>query len=873
MGEPIRIVIVEDMVTDAELAVRELRRSGMNVDARRVETSEDFLTELQRFKPHVVLSDFTLPRFDGLSALALSHQHYPELPFIFVSGTIGDQTAIDALKGGASDYVLKSNLVRLGPAVRRAVDDVSMRTARRQAELRFRDLIEFAPDAMVVVNEHGRIEIVNEQVELLFGYERSEIIGAPSEMLIPLRFRQWHDLMLGDNKSLAEPGRRLSGFEICGQRKDGTEFPAEVSLSPLKTETGLWVSSVIRDISQRKAQEEQLARLSRIHTVVSGINMAIVRIRDRQQFLDEACRIAVENGPFAAAWVGMLDPATREVAPQAWAGLQHEGLQAVRFNIDEEIARGRGVAATALRTKLSALSNDLLDDEQPSTWHDFYLAQGYRSLFVVPLLVEDSVIGVLCFCATRVDVFNDEEQRLLTELGEDISFALDHFDKDEQLNYLAYYDPLTGLPNRALFQDRLGQLILQETGFGHRQIAIVLIDLERFRNINATLGRSAGDELLREVANRIQGTILDPGYLARISADCFAMVVKDCWSVAEVTNLLERNLTACLATPVKLADKDIRISVRAGIALFPSDGTDVDTLLRNAEAALKDAKTWKARYRFYTAEMNAQVAEKLSIENRLRRALNEEQFVLHYQPKIDLASGEIVGLEALIRWNEPGVGLVAPGQFIHVLEETGFIVDVGNWVIARVHEQYRDWVSRGIDPPRIAVNVSQLQIRQRHFVSNFLRTLDWVQDEGMDIEIEIEITESLFMEDMAENIAKLAELRAMGITVAIDDFGTGYSSLSNIMHLPVDVLKIDRSFIQGMATSSVHLAIVSTLISLAHSLELKVVAEGVETEEQSRLLTLLRCDQIQGYIFSPGLAPELIEDRLPRRVRPQRRSS
>ena len=318
-----------------------------------------------------------------------------------------------------------------------------------------------------------------------------------------------------------------------------------------------------------------------------------------------------------------------------------------------------------------------------------------------------------------------------------------------------------------------------------------------------------------------------------------------------------------IGEPLLLRDKTIRMSVRAGIALFPSDGADSDTLLRHAEAALKEAKLSKAQTQFYTAEMNARTAEKLSLESRLRRALQEQQFILHYQPKVDLCNGQIVGMEALIRWQDPENGLVSPLRFIHVLEDTGLIVEVGMWVIAEAHRQYQAWHAAELMVPRIAVNVSQLQIRQKDFVARVLRTLD----AKVATRLEIEITESLFMDDLDPNVSrdKLAALREAGLTVAIDDFGTGYSSLSYLARLPIDTLKIDRSFITGMTGSAENMAIVSTIISLAQSLKLSVVAEGVETVAQREQLKHLGCAQMQGFLFSPGVPAAQMEAMLARR--------
>lgn len=860
MDSIINLLMVEDAATDAELALRQLRRDGLTVDARRVETRDDFIAELKRSKPDLILSDYSLPGFDGLSALAVAHQCYPEVPFIFLSGTIGEETAIAALKSGAVDYVVKNNLQRLASAVQRALEEARVRVAHRQAESRFRDLIEFAPHAIVVINGQGAIEIVNTQAESMFGYARDELLGAASEILIPGCFSQWHEALQHDIDQQPAQNPSTLSFEVVGQRKGGAKFPAEVSLSPLQTETGLWISSVIRDITERKEQEDRIARLSRIHTVLSGINTAIVRIQERQRFLDEVVRIAVEDGLFAAAWIGMVDPATRVVKPEAWHGIDAEYLDRLSVSSDERLPQGQGPAGIALRSKAGAVVHDTLANPQMAPWRDLLIGRGYRSACAMPLLIDGEATGALVLYATQPDVFSEEEIRLLSMISADIAFALDHFGKKDQLKYLAYFDPITGLPNRTLFQDRLARLIAPDTARQADKVAVVLLDLDRFRNINETFGRAATDELLREVARRLRGVLPDSAYLARTYADCFVFAIKEIRTETEVINLLERKIGACLSEPISSLGKDVRISATAGIGVFPNDGIDVDILLRNAEAALKNAKAFKVGYLFYTAEMNARAAEKLSIENRLRRALDEEQFVLHYQPKVDIMSGRIVGLEALLRWDEPGAGLMQPEKFIHILEETGLIVDVGSWVIKRAQRQYHEWTARGITTPRIAVNVSQLQIRQKDFVRRILRMLD-IAEAG---QFELEITESLFMggDDQDAATQKLARLRESGITMAIDDFGTGYSSLSYIARLPIDTLKIDRSFIEDMATSQDHMAIVSTIISLAHSLNLKVVAEGVETMEQYHLLKMLRCDQIQGFLYSRTLPPEDIEAKL-----------
>jgi diguanylate cyclase (GGDEF)-like protein len=436
--------------------------------------------------------------------------------------------------------------------------------------------------------------------------------------------------------------------------------------------------------------------------------------------------------------------------------------------------------------------------------------------------------------------------RLLGELAGDVSYALDHIEKAEKLDYISYYDPLTGAPNRTLFHERL-KLQLENAAREKQQLALLIVDVERFKTINDSLGRHAGDALLKEIAERIKQGGHPTSWFARIGADHFALVVLGISSEAELARSVERRLGEIFGTPFVIADTLLRISARLGIALFPADGADSESLFRNAEAALKKAKVTGERYLFYTPEMTARVAEKLSLENKLRQALEKEEFVLHYQPKVTLEERRIVGVEALIRWQSPEAGLVPPMKFIPLLEETGLILEVGAWALKRAALDYRAWAQAGLKPPKVAVNVSAIQLRQRDFV----RTVEQsITQDGATAGIDLEITESLIMENVQESIHKLDELRRLGVGVAIDDFGTGYSSLSYLARVPAETLKIDRSFIKAMAEDPATMTLVQTIISLAHSLNLRVVAEGVETEEQAKMLRLLRCDQMQGYLFS-----------------------
>jgi diguanylate cyclase (GGDEF)-like protein len=393
---------------------------------------------------------------------------------------------------------------------------------------------------------------------------------------------------------------------------------------------------------------------------------------------------------------------------------------------------------------------------------------------------------------------------------------------------------------------------------GH-SLALFLVDLERFKYFNDSLGRPAGDALLRHVAQWLTHGIGDASLLSRIGADQFAMVLPKVRSEVDVARVLEKLMAVFQDRSFNLKDDTYRVAARTGVALFPQDGKEADALFLNAEAALKNAKAGGDRYLFYSHKMTKAMAGKLILENQLRQAIDREEFVLHYQPKVSFASGKLVSAEALIRWNDPRTGQVPPGQFIPVLEETGLIYEVGRWALRKAIADYLSWLEKGLPAVRVAVNVSALQLRSVGFIAELEQAL--AVDARAAAGLELEITESLIMADVEHSIATLQAVRAMGVTVAIDDFGTGFSSLNYLMKLPVDTLKIDRSFVLAMTQSPQGLALVTTIINLTHSLKLNAVAEGVETEEQSRLLRLLGCDELQGYLVSEALPAELFKTR------------
>ncbi|HXM80928.1 MAG TPA: EAL domain-containing protein [Burkholderiales bacterium] len=733
-------------------------------------------------------------------------------------------------------------------------------TEQREAEAELRDseslkgaILESSLDCLVTIDHEGKIVEFNPAAEATFGFSRDQALGKSMvDLIVPPRLREAHRrgfahyLATGEGPIL---GKRL---ELQAVRADGTEFPIELAIVAIKSRSTPLFTAFLRDITQRKQAEAKIQRLTRVHAVLSGINAAIVRIRDRHELFQEACRIAVEDGGFLMVWIGIVDREAEVVKPVASAGDVRDFFHAAPLAVIENKSGGHGLAGRAIRAMKPMISNDVESDPQRLMRRELN-ERGIQSVAVIPLIVGEEAVGVLALYAAEVGAFDDEEMRLLLELAGDVAFALEHIDKAEKIDYLSYYDSLTGLANRTLFHERLEQSILNSAQ-ERRTLGLVLFDIERFKSINDSLGRQAGDALLKQIAGRMTQYSASAARAARIGADQFAQLVPD-MQADEFPRFIEKRLGEIFGEPFRVNDTELRISARVGIAIYPDNGADADTLFRNAEAALKKAKATGERYMFYEQAMTARFAEKLTLENKLRQALENEEFVLHYQPKVELEARKIVGVEALIRWQSTELGLVPPMKFIPLLEETGLILQVGSWALRRAAFDHRTWVEQGLKPPRVAVNVSPIQLRQRDFV----RMVEQAIMEGVaPTGIDLEITESLIMEDIRANIEKLILLRKLGIQVAIDDFGTGYSSLSYLARLPVETLKIDRSFVITMLEDPNTTTLVQTMITLAHSFRLKVVAEGVDSEDQAKILRLLGCDQMQGYLFSKPLPVEAL---------------
>ncbi|NLG16038.1 MAG: EAL domain-containing protein [Fibrobacter sp.] len=431
-----------------------------------------------------------------------------------------------------------------------------------------------------------------------------------------------------------------------------------------------------------------------------------------------------------------------------------------------------------------------------------------------------------------------------------------YINKDIKIKNPAYYDPLTSLPNRHLLHDRLSFMV-SHAKRNKKLMSVLLLDINRFKVINDTLGFGAGDLLLQTMSNRLQSCLRDVDTIFRLGNDEFAIILEEIAQPQDASRVAKRILAVC-ALPLQFSDHELYVTSSIGISIFPTDGEDMETLLKNAEAAMNRAKEMGINnYQHYKPAMNAKAFEQLTLEHNLRKALKNNELMVYYQPQLDLATEKIIGAEALLRWKHPDLGMISPAQFIPIAEESGLILPIGEWVLRTACKQAKTWLDTQNKKIVISVNLSARQFQQQDLVSTVNKVL---QETGLPPRyLELEITESLGMKNPELTLRTLRELKSMGMHISIDDFGTGYSSLSYLKRFPIDTLKVDRSFVMDIQTDANDAAIVLAIIALAHSLKLKVIAEGVESREQSQFLLEHGCEMVQGFLFSPPVTPEEFE--------------
>jgi len=517
-----------------------------------------------------------------------------------------------------------------------------------------------------------------------------------------------------------------------------------------------------------------------------------------------------------------------------------------------------GSCGTAAHRREAVVVSDIMTDRLWEDYRDLAAAHGYRSCWSTPILShQGAVLGVFSLYSTTTREPTDAETRLTQETIRIASIAIERRLAENRIRFMAKHDALTGLPNRSLLKDRLEQAILYAQRY-ERWVSVVFIDLDNFKTVNDSLGHNAGDELLKTVAKRMLDCVRATDTVVRLGGDEFVILLADQPKDSNNIPKIIQKLRATIAEPMNLEGHMVRVSGSMGIATYPADGNDADALIANADAAMYRAKEiGRDNFQFYTPELNLKVHDKFQMQEELRNAVAHSEFVLNYQPQVDLRSGKVFAVEALIRWNHPRLGVVAPDLFIPIAEQTGLIVPIGDWVLQEACRQNKAWQDAGLPHMNVCVNISARQFREKNLLSRVARAL---KESGLEAKyLELELTESLVMQDIELAVATMQGLQGLGVQLSIDDFGTGYSSLSALKTFPVTRLKIDKSFIDDLPNNENDKAVASAVISLGQKLNLKVIAEGVETDEQMAFLRDNNCDEMQGYHFSQPLPAQGIE--------------
>jgi PAS domain S-box-containing protein len=763
--------------------------------------------------------------------------------------------------------------------------DISVRKAAEkhlvQMEAKYRGLLEAAPDAVVVVNEDGEIVLLNLLTEKHFGYQRDELIGQKVKNIIPKGFAERLATQgIGNSGDPIVP-QRGTGIELYGRRKDGSEFPIEIMLSPLDTVDGILVTALIRDITERKQRENYLSRLA---AVAEDRLRALSESKKQLQLLEEIATSANQASSVQEAMQSILE---RVCAFTRWpighvhfASDENTGLMASsniwyvaddnRFDQFRKVAQetdfplGTALTGRVLASRQPAWITDEADD---ANFPRAPLARqaGLRAAFAFPVLSRNEVVAVLEFFSGNSSEPQPAFLRIMSQIGAQLGRVVERVRAAGKLVHDAFHDPLTSLPNRALFLDRLERAIARGERHSDYKFAVLFIDIDRFKIVNDSLGHAAGDNLLIQVSQRIlhslrlQDLVARPmtgsawkakdDTLARLGGDEFTVLLDDIRDPSDGVRVAER-IQNSFAEPFEICGQDVFTTASIGITANSVHAIAVD-VLRDADTAMYRAKLHGgARCEVFDQAMHEHSVNRLNLETDLRRALERKEFRVYYQPIIALRTGNISGFEALLRWQRSDNALVSPAEFIGVAEETGLIVSIGKWVLRTACEQARQWhlASPREVPLTMSVNISARQFLQDDLVTQVEKILRETQVEPK--AIKLEITESVTMGDAERTIRVVNELKKLGLRFSIDDFGTGYSSLSYLGRFPMDTLKIDRSFVSNLKSNPENREIIRTIIGLARNLGMDVVAEGTETLEEISYLKTLDCEFAQGYFFS-----------------------
>jgi diguanylate cyclase (GGDEF)-like protein/PAS domain S-box-containing protein len=719
------------------------------------------------------------------------------------------------------------------------------RQALQKREMDFRRLAEHSPDWIARLDLTGRFLYVNPMTERLFGLSPTAYFGKRVDELdlttdpeLSIDPKELTDLSQG---VLAAAGTGEN--QQCTLRMVRANVPLvyDCRMVPERDASGTLVGvlCMARDITEIRRNEIVLKSLNRSLRLLSKCNQLLIDARDEETLLTDVCRLIVETGGYVQADVYTNE--TRLGSVRRLAGFPDA---ASADTVIVRVADASGVSEpilAALQTATIQVCPAFL--------------RGRRSSIAIP--VRDSRgLSALSIVARGADRFLPEEMALLRELADDLSFGLrmlqtrrEHRAAEEQLSFLARHDLLTKLPNRLLLREHF-EKAMADAHARDAQLSLVFVDLDGFKGINDSLGHEAGDDLLAAVAARLKGCIREHDIVSREGGDEFLLVLTD--AGRNVALEAAQRILDQMQPPFRVGDADLHVSASLGISVYPDDGADFETLRRNADAALFQSKdSGRNTYRFFDQQMNVDAAAQVGLHASLRRALQSDEFQLHYQPLLNLRDGRILGAEALIRWHRPDGTLIPPAAFIPVAERSGLIIPIGEWVLNEACRQAMIWRKRLARDLSIAVNLSVAQFARGNIVEAVLNALN---NSGLPAHaLELELTESVLLRDTEVALQTMTALKGIGARLAIDDFGTGFSSLAYVKRLPVDKLKIDRSFIKDLAESPQDTAIVKSIIQLAHTLQLQVTAEGVETVGQLAVLRDFGCDQIQGYLISRPL--------------------
>ncbi len=722
-----------------------------------------------------------------------------------IRGTAREITARIAAKEEVSkaNAGLEERVMRRTGELGEAVKRLRLQTAALEA----------AANSIVITDGSGAITWVNQAFTTMTGYSKEEVMGKTPRVL---KSGEQPEAYYAELWSIISSGKVWTG-EIVNRRKDGTTYTEEMTITPVSQGEGRADTQFIaikQDISERKQAEQALRRAEEKYRAI---------------FEDAVI------GIFQASADGRLLSVNRVFA-------EIHGYDSPEQMLSELSNLNAPAQLVVEPKRIDGLRSAL---EEKELVRDFELEvyrrdRSERVVLVNVRAVRDASGKMMLYEGTVEDI----TARKVAE---------------ERVQFLAYYDALTGLPNRTLLQDRLATAL---AGARRRKdkVALLFLDLDRFKLINDSLGHSFGDLLLQEVAQRLKKWAREQDTVARLGGDEFLIVLTGVKNIADAAVAADRMMKS-MTTGFVVQGRPLSITCSLGISVFPEHGTNSETLIKNADAAMYFAKeNGRNTFRFFAKDLSAQAVERLTLENSLRPALEKKEFFLMYQPQVDIDTGGIIGLEALLRWHHPNLGLVSPDRFIQIAENIGLIVPIGEWVLRTACCQAREWQDKGLPAVTVAVNISAIQFRQEGFCKLIRRVLD---ETGLAPQcLELELTESLLLENADLMLSVVQELKAMGLTLAIDDFGTGYSSLSYLKHFPVSKIKIDRSFIRDVAGNPDDAAITTAIISMAKSLNLKVIAEGVEDDAQMSFLRTQRCDEIQGYYFSKPLAVDKVAEKL-----------